>query len=213
MAVNTYSNKWAGAGLLSAIAASLCCITPVLAFMAGTSGLAATFSWVEPFRPYLIGITVLIIGLAWYQKLKPETQEEMDCGCEEDSKTPFLQSKTFLGIITVFAGLMLAFPYYSNAFYPQAEPSETDMVITQEKPIQKLVLEIEGMTCSGCEAHVEHAANEVDGIQKSKASYAEGKAEIEFDPAQTTPEKIIEAVKTTGYKITNSKVSSIEREQ
>ncbi len=44
-------NKLIGAGLLTAIAASLCCITPVLALIAGTSGLASTsFSWLEPFQ-------------------------------------------------------------------------------------------------------------------------------------------------------------------
>jgi len=36
--------KLIGTGLLTAIAASLCCITPVLALIAGTSGLASTFS-------------------------------------------------------------------------------------------------------------------------------------------------------------------------
>ena len=59
------------AGILTAIAASLCCITPVLALLAGTSGIASSFSWMEPFRPYLIGFTILVIGYAWYQKLKP----------------------------------------------------------------------------------------------------------------------------------------------
>ena len=62
--------KLIGAGLLTAIAASLCCITPVLALVAGTSGLASTFSWLEPYRPYLIGLTILVLGFAWYQKLK-----------------------------------------------------------------------------------------------------------------------------------------------
>jgi mercuric ion transport protein len=61
--------KLIGAGLLTAIAASLCCITPVLALIAGTSGLASTFSWLEPFRPYFIGLTILVLGFAWYQKL------------------------------------------------------------------------------------------------------------------------------------------------
>ena len=203
-------NKWVGMGILSALAASLCCITPVLALMAGTSGMAATFSWIEPFRPFLIGITALLIGFAWYLKLKPRTQEEIDCECEEDEKIPFMQSKTFLGIVTLFAGLMLAFPYYSNAFYPKTEA--TASAIFQEKPTQKLVLDIKGMTCSGCEAHVEQAAKKVEGIRKAKASYAEGKAEIEFDPAKTNHEKIIEAVKTTGYKITASKLSNTKKE-
>jgi len=57
-------NKLIGAGLLTAIAASLCCITPVLALIAGTSGLASTFSWLEPFRPYFIGLTILVLGFA-----------------------------------------------------------------------------------------------------------------------------------------------------
>ena len=45
-------NKLIGTSLLTAIAASLCCMTPVLALIAGTSGIASTFSWIEPFRPY-----------------------------------------------------------------------------------------------------------------------------------------------------------------
>ena len=80
-------NKLIGAGLLTAITASLCCITPVLALIAGTSGIASTFSWIEPFRPYLIGLTILVLGFAWYQKLKP--QKEIDCDCEMDEKTKF----------------------------------------------------------------------------------------------------------------------------
>jgi mercuric ion transport protein len=56
-------------GLLAAVAASLCCITPVLAFLGGASGLASSFSWIEPYRPYLIGLTIAVFAFAWYQKL------------------------------------------------------------------------------------------------------------------------------------------------
>ena len=38
------STAGVGLGLLAALAASLCCITPVLALLAGMSGVAATFS-------------------------------------------------------------------------------------------------------------------------------------------------------------------------
>jgi len=74
--------KWMGAGLFAAFVASLCCVTPVFAFLAGIGGVASTFSWVEPFRPYLIGLTALLLGFAWYQKLKPQWDPE--CTCEED---------------------------------------------------------------------------------------------------------------------------------
>ncbi|RYE48387.1 MAG: heavy metal transporter, partial [Sphingobacteriales bacterium] len=39
---------YTSAGLLSAFAASLCCITPVIALLAGSSSIAANFSWIEP---------------------------------------------------------------------------------------------------------------------------------------------------------------------
>ena len=71
------NNKLISTSIITPIAASLCCVTPVLALIAGTSGIASTFSWLEPFRPYLIGLTVLVLGFAWYQKLKP--QKEIDC--------------------------------------------------------------------------------------------------------------------------------------
>lgn len=111
-------------GVIAAIASSLCCITPVLALIAGSTGIASSFSWIEPFRPYLIGFTILVLGFAWYLKLKPRTDEELACACEADDlssgkagKPSFWQSKKFLGIVTVFAVLMMAFPYYSKVFF------------------------------------------------------------------------------------------------
>ena len=121
-------NKLIGTGLLTAIAASLCCITPVLALIAGTSGLVSTFSWLEPFRPYFIGLTILVLGFAWYQKLKP--QEQIDCNCKTEEKPKFIQKKTFLGIVTVFAIIMLAFPFYSNVIQDAIEPIRPDMEAT-----------------------------------------------------------------------------------
>ncbi|CAH8281906.1 Heavy metal transporter (fragment) [Mariniflexile fucanivorans] len=89
-----------------------------MALIAGTRGIASTFTWIEPIRPFLLGITVFVLGFAWYQKLKPRTAEEIQCACEENEKQPFMQTKTFLGGVTVFAFLMMAFPYYAQIFYP-----------------------------------------------------------------------------------------------
>ena len=145
MAPNKTSNTAAYTGIFTAVAASICCITPVLALIAGTSGIASTFSWVEPFRPYLIGLTIIVLVFAWYQKLRPKTQEEIDCACEDDAKPSFWQSKRFLLIVTLFAALMLAFPYYSNLFY--AQPAK-DIVYVSQSNIKKQTFEVAGMTCA-----------------------------------------------------------------
>jgi len=194
-------NKLIGAGLLTAIAASLCCITPVLALIAGTSGLASTFSWLEPFRPYFIGLTILVLGFAWYQKLIPNafgTKKQIDCNCDTEEKPKFIQSKKFLGTITAFAIIMLAFPYYSSIFYPKAEKQ---IIVVDKSNLQKAEFTINGMTCASCEEHVNHEVNKLTGIISSNVSYENGKAVIEFDNSKTNISEIENAINSTGYKV------------
>ncbi len=197
------SGKLAGASVLAAIAASLCCITPVLALLAGTSGLASTFSWMEPARPYLFGLTAAVLGFAWWQKLKPQ-KAAIDCDCEADGKTPFMQTKAFLGIVTVFAGLMLAFPYYSKVFYPD---NSKQVIMVSQSDVQEAIFDISGMTCTSCEEHVKHAVNELPGIVGTTASFEEGKAEVKFDKTKTSTEAIKAAIDETGYKVTDFKMA------
>ena len=186
--------------IITAIGASLCCITPVLALISGASGIASTFSWLEPLRPYLIGITILVLGFAWYQKLKPK--KEIECDCETDEKPKFVQSKTFLGLVTGFAILMLAFPYYGNMFYPK---TEKDIIVVDKENIQKVNIDINGMTCNSCEEHVNHSVNGLDGILNVNSSYKNGSSEIVFDKSKTNLEEIEKAINSTGYKVTNVK--------
>ena len=193
-------NKLIGTGLLTAITASLCCITPVLTLIAGTSGIASTFSWIEPFRPYLIGLTILVLGFAWYQKLKP--QKEIDCECETDEKPKFIQSRKFLGIVTVFAIIILAFPYYSGIFYPN---TEKQIIVVDKSDIKTTEFKISGMTCASCEEHVNYEVNKLNGIVNSMASYENGNAIVEFDKTKTNETEIEKAINSTGYQVTDKK--------
>jgi len=207
------TGKFAGAGLLVAISASLCCITPVLALISGTSGIASTFSFMEPFRPYLIAITILLLGFAWYQKLIPmaigtRSTEEIACACEDNAsagkegKKPFIQTKTFLGIITIFAALMLAFPNYAHLFYPK---TEKEVMVVAANNIKEVKFNISGMTCSGCAEHIEHKMNNLEGVMSSIASYEKGDIIIQFDSSITSREEIEKTINATGYTIVNNK--------
>ncbi|TCK80934.1 mercuric transport protein MerTP [Albibacterium bauzanense] len=193
-------NKLVGAGLLTAIAASLCCITPVLALIAGTSVLASSFSWLEPFRLYFIGLTILMLSFAWYQKLKP--QKQIDCNCETEEKPKFIRSKMFLGIVTTFAIVMLAFPFYSRIFYPKIEKQ---IILVDKYNIQKAEFTISGMTCASCEEYVDHEVNKLSGIFKSTVSYNSRNAIVEFDNSKTNIAEIEKAINKTGYSVTAKK--------
>lgn len=194
-------NKVVTVGILTAISASLCCITPVLALVAGTSGVASTFSWIEPFRPYFLGLTVLVLSFAWYQKFKPKKQ--MDCECETDEKPKFIHSKTFLGLVTVFAVLMLSFPNYAHIFYPK---TDKQIVIVEKSNIETVEFKINGMTCTSCAEHVNHEVKKMTGILKSEASYENGNAIVQFDNSKTTIPQIEIAINSTGYTVTEKQV-------
>lgn len=208
------SKKLLGAGILTAIAASLCCITPVLALIAGTSGVASSFSWLEPARPFFIGITIVVIGFAWYQKLKPRKADEIACDCDEEEKTPFLQTKTFLGVVTVFSALMLAFPYYSGNFFPEnnkqvmivgstekGDESEEEIMTIKAENIATVELDIKGMTCPACNYTVQNAALDVPGVFESTADFKTGTAVVKYDKSKANEEEIIKSINTTEYEV------------
>ncbi|WP_339652563.1 mercuric transport protein MerTP [uncultured Maribacter sp.] len=191
--------KLIGTSVLTALAASLCCITPVLAVLAGTTGLASTFSWIEPYKPYLIGFTVLVLAFAWYQKFKPKTEAEIDCECD-DEKPKFINSKGFLFLITIFALAMLAFPSYSHIFYSRPDSSK-QIVYVEQSNVKEIKVIIEGMTCEGCEAHIESEVNKLDGILKVNADYEAANTIVKYDETKVDLEKIEAAILKTGYKI------------
>lgn len=201
--MKTESQKGWVLGVTAAIAASLCCITPVLALLGGISGIASSFSWIEPYRPYLIGGTVLVFGFAWYQKLKPRKKEEINCECETDEKPSFWQSKTFLSTITVFAALMISFPHYAHIFYPKSPVA--NVVIIEKNNIQQVELKISGMTCQSCSDHVNHALDGVPGVLEHNTSYEQGTSLVKYDASKSTKEKLVEAVNATGYTVTETK--------
>ena len=190
------SIKMASAGFLSALLASSCCIIPVLTLIAGSTGLASSFSWVEPIRPYLIFLSVAVLGFAWYQKLRVKV-EPADC-CAVAEKPKFIQSTTFLAIITVFAIAMMTFPLYSNIFFNKGESQGINI---ESSKLRAIEFNIEGMTCASCEGHIEHAVNKLPGILSVEASYEAANAIIKYDSTQTSLKEITEAIGTTGYKI------------
>ncbi len=197
------SGRVIGAGLASAIAASLCCITPVLAIIAGSSGIASTFAWIDPARPYLIGVSILVLGFAWYQKFRPQPVDE--CGCEVVEKQKFIHSKTFLSIVTILAILMIAFPSYAKVFFPA---SENQINVVDNSNIQTAEFSIKGMNCAGCELEVNHEVYKLSGIIKSETSYDSGKSNVQFDNSKTNVEEIKQAINSTGYSVTNAEIQN-----
>lgn len=195
-----------GAGVLSAIAASLCCITPVIALVAGSGSIAANFSWIEPARPYLVGVSIAVLLFAWYLKLWPAKTKDMDCHCDTEQKSSFLQSKAFLSMVTVFAILMMTFPLYAKMFYPKPKVQSVITAAIDNKQEVKFI--IQGMTCEGCEEHVNNELSKVGGVLAYKTSYASKSSVVTFDKSKVDVRTIEAAINKTGYTVKEYQLTS-----
>ncbi len=202
--------KWIGAGMLAAIAASLCCITPVLAVLGGLGGIASTFSWLDPLRPYLIGFTAIVLGYAFYNAYKPKTDSDLECACEDDegpAKKNLINSKKFLWIVTGVSILMFAFPSYSHIFFPD---TNNNIAVVNESNITEAKFYIEGMTCIGCEESVDYTLRKQEGVLSAVSSYESGIAYVKYDKSKVKPEQLAQAIEDeVGYKVKSYEIKKI----
>ncbi|GIX41778.1 MAG: hypothetical protein KatS3mg129_1511 [Leptospiraceae bacterium] len=181
----------AGAGIFTALLASLCCITPVIAVLAGLSGFATTLSFLEPFRPYLIILTVLILMFLWYRVYK---NSKMECACNS-----FWESKKGASVITMIVLILFALPYLSPVILGQKPIS--NILVANERGGKTYTLQIDGMTCTGCEAAIEAAVSKISGVIEIKANHRTGKGLVRFDSKKTNINQIKKAIEELGYKV------------
>ncbi len=63
----------------------------------------------------------------------------------------------------------------------------------------KVSFPITGMHCAGCSANVERTLNRTHGVVQATVNLANAMASIEYNPAETSPQQIKEAVQAAGY--------------
>ena len=60
-------------------------------------------------------------------------------------------------------------------------------------------LDVGGMTCAACQAHVDRAVSKLDGVQSVAVNLLAGSMMVDYDPAQVSPDDICTAVDRAGY--------------
>jgi P-type Cu+ transporter len=71
---------------------------------------------------------------------------------------------------------------------------------SRRSPTQQATLQITGMTCASCVAHVERALRELPGVSQAIVNLATGTAKVEFDPVQVSLKQMAQAVHEVGYE-------------
>lgn len=104
-------------GVIAAIAASLCCIGPLVLVMLGVGGAwVANLAVLEQFRPYFLGAAIIALFFAWKKIYRVPA-----AACTPGSLCAMPQTnrlyKVLFWMVAVLVVLALIFPYLAPLFY------------------------------------------------------------------------------------------------
>ena len=67
--------------------------------------------------------------------------------------------------------------------------------------LTKRKLKIEGMHCSSCAMCIDMDLEDLEGVQKSRTSYAKQETEVEYDEKKVSEEQITQTICKSGYRV------------
>jgi mercuric ion transport protein len=213
-----------GGAVVAAFLASLCCILPLVFVLLGIGslGIAAVF---EPLRPYMMGGSVILLALAYYWVyFKSDKAESCAPGEECATKPANRASRLGLWFATLAVILFALTPYITAAIANRStvtkEPvfvtSDEDCCLPNQKPktagktdnnqplpgnIKQVTFKVEGMSCATCEPAIRIALEKTPGVKRADVSYKRGNAIVDYDPKETSPEKLRDVINGTGYEV------------
>jgi len=194
--MNEKQHSFVAGSLIAAVLASVCCIGPLLAAMAGLGAFGAVTMF-EAARPYFLALTTLLLGAAFYL-----TYRRKDTACADGVCSPAVsrRSRAALWIALAVVVALTSFPYYSGRLWKLTSPESTIMAASVDASSASIVIPIEGLTCSGCAGILETKLSELPGVHRVRVSFEQKTAAVQFDQSQLKESQIRDSIRTAGFQ-------------
>ena len=73
------------------------------------------------------------------------------------------------------------------------------MTQTLSTPTESCTIPVTGMTCAACSGRVQRSLEQSAGVASANVNLMTGAATVDYDPAVTSPERLVESIRGTGY--------------
>jgi len=100
-------------------------------------------------------------------------------------------------LMLLLAALLLA-ACNSNTEKKDAPATDQEAIAAEW---MEVTLNVEGMTCDGCENAIKAGVENLDGIAEVESSWEEGWTRVRYDRNQTSQEDIETKITETGYEV------------
>lgn len=187
-----------GGAVVSALAASSCCLGPLLLAAVGVGG-AGAFAGIGAYRPYILAGTAALLAAGFYLSYrKPQAvSSPAACRCETPNR-----AATRLGRI----GLWLAATFVvSFALAPAliARFGETAAVpVAAGVKVETAMIGVQGIDCEACATPLRNAMIRVGGFHDLKLDIPAQSVHVSYEPAPGRLEAYAKAIEdATGYEV------------
>ena len=87
---------------------------------------------------------------------------------------------------------------------PSKQDATTDTPAAAAEWVE-VVINVDGMTCTGCENAIKAGVENLDGIASVESSFEEGWTKVKYDANQTSLDQIEGKITETGYTVVGEK--------
>ncbi len=182
-------------GVVAGIAASLCCIGPLLSLSLGLGSFAAA-AWFAQWRPVLLGVTFALLGLAWYLTYR---RPKADCADGTCARPPGRTARVSLWVGTIVA--------LAAAIYPSLPATKHQInAATVASGDARFSVQIPSMDCPPCAAGIEATLSRAPGVKQAAVDYDSREAVLVYDPSVTSRDQLLALIDASGFPAERSSI-------
>ncbi len=187
--------------LLSALAASSCCVPPLILLGltlvgVGTAGMAGFSSTLGALKWYIFPLAILGLGFSYYLYFK----ERKKCTTESCKMVNQRFTQTMLALSTVVVVGFLGWSVYPYVIPSTGANINTEVLQTSFSSAHYAVYKVDGMTCGGCEIGINGAIEATGLVDSVKSDFTKGEAYLWYGQDQLDTATIVKAINSVGYK-------------
>lgn len=184
----------------AALAASACCIGPLVVALLGVGG-AGAFAVLGAYRPYILGATLALLGLGFYLTYRPAATsgapaaDSDACGsCQpKRARTGRVALWLATGLVVLFAAIPPVLARISHAHGVPTDESSGGTAVTA-------VIHVEGIDCEACAGPIREALSKVGGFRNLMLDIPAQAVSITYEPAPGRLAAYAAAISALGYE-------------
>ena len=186
----------------AAVAASACCILPLVLGVAGAGSLGFG-TLLTPYRPYLFALTLLMLGRAFFFAYRPA---KGSCASDSSCSTSKLSganraSKIILWTVAFLTAGVLAYPNIADLHARAVMAARPQAVVSSRG--KTAVFALRNLTCLDCTLQIVDALKKTPGVTDATVDFRARRATVQYNPSRVTVPALRGAITRLGFPATD----------